>query len=605
MQEWRASGGSGERRPQQDGAEARLGRIHVLNDHLVNRIAAGEVVERPAAVVKELVENSLDAGASSIEVRVEDGGRRRIVVADDGEGMERDDALLALERHATSKLRNFDDLAAIATLGFRGEALPSIAAVSRFLLRTAARDGFGTEIEARAGRIAGVREVERGRGTTTEVGGLFFNVPARRKFLRAASTELAHIVRTVTHYALAHPSVRFLLEHEGRHLVEAAPATDRALRIAQIHGHELAAKLLPFAAERDGIRVSGFAGRPVDALARRDVQHMFVNGRLVQDRVLAHAVAAAYGNTLARGLYPAVLLFIDMDPARVDVNVHPQKTEVRFDRSSDVHDAVRAAVASALSHVGAVPRLEDLRPGTYAATPLASVAAALTRYASAAESQAPAYVAREPAAAASLLDDGSAAVDPGRRAVPLAQYKDSYIVAQDRDGLLLVDQHVAHERVLFERYLEETERGEVHVQRLLFPKTIELSADEAVVFDEEAAEFSRLGFLLERFGGNAVKLDGVPAFAKDVAPDRLLRELLGEAARTRSAATGAAELRRRLVTSAACQAAIKVNYPLAREGMQRLLDDLFLTENPTTCPHGRPIIFRLTLDEIERAFRRR
>jgi DNA mismatch repair protein MutL len=332
---------------------------------------------------------------------------------------------------------------------------------------------------------------------------------------------------------------------------------------------------------------------------------MFVNGRLVQDRVLAHAVAAAYGNTLARGLYPAVLLFIDMDPARVDVNVHPQKTEVRFDRSSDVHDAVRAAVASALSHVGAVPRLEDLRPGTYAATPLASVAAALTRYASAAESQAPAYVAREPAAAASLLDDGSAAVDPGRRAVPLAQYKDSYIVAQDRDGLLLVDQHVAHERVLFERYLEETERGEVHVQRLLFPKTIELSADEAVVFDEEAAEFSRLGFLLERFGGNAVKLDGVPAFAKDVAPDRLLRELLGEAARTRSAATGAAELRRRLVTSAACQAAIKVNYPLAREGMQRLLDDLFLTENPTTCPHGRPIIFRLTLDEIERAFRRR
>jgi DNA mismatch repair protein MutL len=604
MQEWRASGDRRHDASLQWSGGC-VGRIRVLDDHLVNRIAAGEVVERPAAVVKELVENSLDAGASSIEVRVEDGGRRRIVVADDGEGMERDDALLALERHATSKLKSFDDLAAIVTLGFRGEALPSIAAVSRFLLSTAARDGCGTEIEARAGRIVGVRDVDRPRGTTTEVGGLFSNVPARRKFLRAAPTELAHIVRTVTHYALAHPRVRFLLEHDGRRLIDAARAADRSERISQIHGRELAGKLLPFTAESAGIRVSGFAGRPVDALARRDVQHVFVNGRLVQDRVLSHAIGAAYGNTLARGLYPAVLLFVEIDPSRVDVNVHPQKTEVRFDRSSDVHDAVRAAVASALSHEVAVPRFGELRPGTTASAPLASVAAALARYESVAESPAVPYAAREVVPAPGLLEDGSAAVDPGRRAVPLAQYKDSYIVAQDRDGLLLVDQHVAHERVLFERYLSETERGEVHVQRLLFPKTIELSTEEAVVFDAEAREFSRLGFLLERFGGNTLKLDGVPAFAKDLAPDRLLHELLGEASRTRSAATGVDELRRRLVTSAACQAAIKVNYPLAREGMQRLLDDLFQTENPTTCPHGRPIIFRLTLDDIERAFRRR
>jgi DNA mismatch repair protein MutL len=574
-----------------------VGRIRVLDDHLVNRIAAGEVVERPSAVVKELVENSLDAMAGAIEIRVEDGGRRRIVVADDGLGMERDDALLALERHATSKLRTFEDLAAIATLGFRGEALPSIAAVSRFLLRTAARDGFGTEIEVKAGRIEGVREVERGRGTTAEVGGIFFNVPARRKFLRAAPTELAHIVRTVTHYALAHPSVRFVLEHDGRRLIEAPKAADRAERIAQVHGRELAAKLVPFDAENGGIRASGFAGRPVDALSRRDVQHVFVNGRLVQDRVLAHAISAAYGNTLARGLYPAMLLFVDIDPSRVDVNVHPQKTEVRFDRSSDVHDAVRAAVAAALSHEIAVPRFQDLRPETGRAAP--------TRDDAVGEFPATTYAPRDEVPAASLLDEGSAALDPGRRAVPLAQYKDSYIVAQDREGILLIDQHVAHERVLFERYLREAERGEVHVQRLLFPKTIELSTDEAVVFAAEAEEFGRLGFLVEAFGGNAVKLDGVPAFAKDVAPDRLLRELLGEAAKTRSAATGADELRRRLVTSASCQAAIKVNYPLAREGMQRLLDDLFQTENPTTCPHGRPIIFRLTLDEIERAFRRR
>jgi DNA mismatch repair protein MutL len=577
-----------------------VGRIRVLDDHLVDRIAAGEVVERPASVVKELVENSLDASASSIEIRIEDGGRRRIVVADDGEGMDRDDALLALERHATSKLKTFDDLAAIATLGFRGEALPSIAAVSRFLLRSAARPGFGTEIEVRGGRIVGVRDVERQRGTTVEVGGIFFNVPARRKFLRAVPTELAHTVRIASHYALAHPTVRFVLDHEGRRLIDAPIAADRAERIAQIHGRALSEKMVPFTFEANGVGVSGFAGRPVDASARRDVQHVFVNGRLVQDRVLSHAIAAAYGNALARGLYPAVILFLDIDRSRVDVNVHPQKTEVRFDRSSEIHDAVRAAVASALSHGVAVPRLEDLRP-----TPSASAASALARYAAVAESPRPAYAPSGFDGRPSLLGDGSAAVDPGRRAVPLAQYKDSYIVAQDREGLLLVDQHVAHERVLFERFLEEAERGEVQVQRLLFPKTIELQTDEALVFASESEEFARLGFLLEPFGGAAVKLDGVPAFAKDVDPDRLLRGLLGEAARTRSAATGPSDLRRRLVTTAACQAAIKVNYPLAYEGMQRLLDDLFLTENPTTCPHGRPIIFRLTLEDIERAFRRR
>ena len=571
-----------------------MGRIRVLDDHLVNRIAAGEVVERPASVVKELVENSIDAGARSIEVRVEDGGRQRIVVSDDGEGMERDDALLALERHATSKLQSADDLAAIATLGFRGEALPSIAAVSRFLLCTAAREGFATEIEVRGGRIEAVRDVARPRGTTIEVGAIFFNVPARRKFLRAAPTEIAHIVRTVTHYAVAHPSVRFVLEHGGRRLVDAGRAADRAERIAQVHGRELARSLLPFDREQAGLHVSGFAGRPVDASSRRDAQHVFVNGRQVQDRVLSHAIAAAYGDTLARGLYPAMLLFVEIDPARVDVNVHPQKSEVRFDRSSEVHDGVRAAVASALSHAGAVPEYRDLRP---AAGPLGRPMAV-------AEAAVREYAPRE-AAPASLLEDDGAAVTPGRRAVPLAQYRDSYIVAEDRDGLLIIDQHVAHERVLFERYLEDAARGEVDVQRLLFPKTIELTADEAAVFEAEAGEFARLGFLLEPFGGGSVKLDGVPAFAKDVAPDRLVRGLLGEAAATRSVATGTDELRRKLVTSAACQAAIKVNYPLSRDGMQRLLDDLFLTENPTTCPHGRPVIFRMSLEEIERAFRRR
>ena len=576
-------------------AGVHVGRIRVLDDHLVNRIAAGEVVERPASVVKELVENSLDAGATAIDVAVEDGGRRRILVTDDGEGMGRDDALLALERHATSKLARFEDLDAIATLGFRGEALPSIAAVSRFLLRTAPAGGDGTEIEARAGRIAGVRPVARERGTTIEVGGIFFNVPARRKFLRAAPTELAHVVRMVSHYALAHPAIRFRLDHDGKRLLDAPQAADRAERIAQVHGRAIAKTLIPFARDAGGIRVRGFAGRPVDASPRRDAQHLFVNGRLVEDRVLEHAIHEAYGDSGPRGHYPTLLLFLDVDPARVDVNVHPQKTEVRFARSSEIHDAVRDTLAGALSSTRAVPRFAELRPSPEPAPAMA--------LAGVAEPAASHYAAAPPPE--SLLAEGSPAVDDGRRAVPLAQYRDSYIVAQDRDGLLLVDQHVAHERVLFERYLADAERDEVGVQRLLFPKTIELTADEAILLEAEAGEFARLGFVLEPFGDRAVKVDGVPAVAKTVAPERLLRELLGEAARTRSTTAGATELRRRLVTSASCQAAIKVNYPLAYDGMQRLLDDLFCTENPTTCPHGRPILFRLTLEDIERAFRRR
>ena len=561
--------------------------IRVLDDHVVNRIAAGEVVERPASVLKELVENALDAGARSIEITVEDGGRRRILIADDGSGMDRDDALLALERHATSKLSRFEDLGAIATLGFRGEALPAIAAVSRFVLRTAARDGEGTEIEVRGGRIASVREIAWGRGTTIEAGGLFFNVPARRKFLKAATTELAHLVRVAGSYALARPDVRFRVDHEGRRLLESAPTPDRLERLAQVHGRAIADKLVPFRRERPGLTVSGFAGRPADALPRRDAQHLFVNGRRVADRLLTHAVNQAYANTVARGVYPSIFLFVDIDPEAVDVNVHPQKSEVRFVRSGEVHDAVRDAIASALSDGRTIPTLRDLRPiVTPGETP-------------------PAFAVREPSPAVGFFDTGEPAALPGRVATPLAQYKDSYIVAQDAEGIVLIDQHVAHERVLYEKYLADAERDEVQVQRLLFPATIEVTAEEALVVEEEIEEFRRLGILLEPVGDGTLRLDGVPAMAKEVPHERLVHALIGEAAGTRSAAAGSAELRRKVVTSAACQAAIKVNYPLTREGMQVLLDGLFATENPTTCPHGRPILFRLTFEEIERAFRRR
>ncbi len=606
-----------------------MGKIRILADHVINRIAAGEVVERPASVVKELLENSLDAGATAIEVQLTGGGKKQIRVGDDGAGMDRDDALLSLERHATSKLLRFEDLDAIGTFGFRGEALPSIAAVSRLLVRTAARDGEGTEIEARGGRIVAVRPVGSARGTWIEVGSLFFNVPARRKFLRADSTELAHVVRVASRCGLAHPGLRLTVSSEGRTLLDLPGAGTRAERVAQVFGPEAARSLVTFAAERRGARAHGFAGRPTQTRPRGDAQHFFVNGRLVQDRTLAHAVAEAYGNTVPHGRFPVLVLFLDLDPGRVDVNVHPQKSEVRFADPGGIHDLVREAVASALGRSAVVPSLSDLN-GSAGADRLSAVAEAAHRYLDRA-GDLPAFArcdgpgtrleARSESAGAPTLPssalaphasgDASEAAAPrdlgtGRaRLVPLAQLRSSYVLAEDADGLVIVDQHAAHERVLFERYLAAVEADRVEIQKLLFPRTIELPAEDRLLLEEEAEEFRRLGFLVEPFGADAVRVDGIPALAAEVEPYSLLRELLGEAARARSTVSAVGSLRRRLVTSAACQAAIKVNHSLGQAAMQNLLDDLARAQSPTTCPHGRPVLFRLTLRDIERAFRRR
>ncbi len=596
-----------------------VGKIRVLDDALINRIAAGEVVERPASVVKELVENAIDAGATSIAVGVEDGGKRRIRVSDDGSGMDRDDALLALERHATSKLAGPEDLDAIATLGFRGEALPSIAAVSRFLLRSAPWDGQGTEIEVRGGRIVSVREAGIPRGTSVEVASLFFNIPARRKFLKSEATELSHIVRVVARHALARPGVAFALEHGGRRLLEVPAAATLEERARYVLGGDAAGRLAGFRLERGGAIARGLAGRPVDASARRDAQYVFVNGRAVQDRTVSHALAEAYGNTVARDRFPAVILFLDLDPAVVDVNVHPQKLEVRFARASEVHDLVRDAVAATLGGERIVPRLSELRRSP---AEQGSVARAVGRFLERHDdeqggprpSPPPRWTVADPGASApapetephptppapslaGLLEEGTA--------VPLAQLRDSYVIAEDRDGLVIVDQHAAHERILFERLLAEAEANRVETQPLLLPLAIELPRHERVLLEEEIEEFRRLGFHVESFGGDTVRLDAVPAVVAELDAASILRELIGEAARARSATAAAMPLRHRLVTTAACKAAIKIHRPLSREEMRSLLDALMRCASPTTCPHGRPVLFRLGLAEVERAFRRR
>lgn len=575
-----------------------MGRIRLLDDALINRIAAGEVVERPGSVVKELVENALDSGASSVRILLEGGGKRRVRVEDDGHGMDRDDCLLAIERHATSKLDRDHPLVGIRSFGFRGEALPSIAAVSRFLLTSAPEDGAGTEVEVRGGRIAGVRPIDRPRGTTVDVSALFFNVPARRKFLRADTTELQHAVRTVTAAALARPETRFELVHEGRRLLALDPAPDPLARAPEILGGEDTRTFIPFESSGPGIRVTGLAGRPVDASLRRDPFRFLVNGRPVQDRLLSHAVAEAYGNAVPRGRTPRIVVLVELNPEAVDVNVHPQKSEVRFARPRDVHDTVRDAVGTALSRAGAVPTLADLLPPE---TP--------TRREEALALREPAPPLYEPGAppppARAVLPSREERLDDLPRVQALAQHRDSYIVASDEHGLVLVDQHVAHERVLYERYLEEAAADRVSVQRLLFPVVLELAPDEALLAEEHAEELRRLGFRLEPFGGSAFRIDGIPSLAAGLDPASLLRELLADASAARSARADAEALRHRFVTTAACKAAIKIHHPLSREAMQGLLDDLFRTANPTTCPHGRPILFRLEDESIERAFRRR
>jgi DNA mismatch repair protein MutL len=580
-----------------------LGKIRVLDDHLINRIAAGEVVERPASVVKELVENALDAGARRVGIAVVSGGKHSIRIEDDGSGMDRDDALLALERHATSKLTSPGDLETVSTLGFRGEALPSIAAVSRLLVRTAAEDGEGTEIEVRGGRIAGVRALGRPRGTTVSASSLFFNVPARRKFLRSETTEFAHVARFTTRCALAHPEVAFRLEHGPRTVLEAPAGEDLPARLARVMGEDVAARLLPFALAGSGMTVRGWTGRPSEAATGRGAQHLFVNGRVVSDRVLLHAIADAYRNTMARDGHPPVVLFLTVPPDRLDVNVHPQKAEVRFTAPREVHDLVREALVLALPEARAVPAYGDLRR----APSLPPVAE--PRLPAGGSSWIPAQPAASlpgeppaPAVVAAAVEDPPEA-PPAVRA--LAQFRESYIVAEDADGLVLVDQHAAHERILFERYLAQAEKNRVEIQRLLFARTVDLGVHERVLLEEEGDEFRRLGFLVEPFGGDTVRIDGVPAVAADLDPASLLRELLGEAAHVRAAAAGIGALRLRLVTTAACKAAIKIHHGLTREAMQRLLDDLFRTGSPTTCPHGRPLVFRLPLAEIERTFHRR
>ncbi len=693
-----------------------MGRIRILPDHVANQIAAGEVVDRPASVVKELLENSLDAGATRIRVEIEAGGRRLIRILDNGCGMNRDDALLAFERHATSKLRTADELLSISTLGFRGEALPSIASVSRLTLETAALETaaletaasdaptaaqpasrpVGTRIEIAGGKILAVEDAALPAGACFTIRDLFFNTPARRKFLRAESTETAHITALVTHYALAHPDKYFELISGSHTLLQAPPVLRAEERVFQVFGAETLSHLLPVAAEsaldRSGlpepppwkivpaeqasrrepghIRLSGFYSRPELQKLNRNSIYLFVNRRLIRDRMLLHAVSEAYRNILPPTSYPVALLFLEMPPEEVDVNVHPAKTEVRFRQQTLVHDFLRDSLRAALvqsrpaagflaaldssassllptaashlpgpSDLPLQPTRNGLPPGDpayaseeadaaqdpaqpFSAPPSSANSASDFRLAEPSLPAAPRNLPF-PAGLAEALPAllGSSAQPPATlhglaTLRPLGQLRNSFILAVNDEGLWIIDQHVAHERVLFEKILASRDVEAVQRQRLLMPVLVELQPWQMVIFAAIAEELDRNGFEAQPFGPRTIAIHAAPIGLEAGQMQRMLMEVIEQTGGLdrdnaadaplprRDLPADLRTLRGRVAASIACHSAIKINTPLEPQKMAWLLEELSKTAHPTSCPHGRPITLRYSWIEIQRAFQR-
>ncbi|HZI93998.1 MAG TPA: DNA mismatch repair endonuclease MutL [Patescibacteria group bacterium] len=576
-----------------------MSRIRVLPDHLINQIAAGEVIERPASVVKELLENAVDAGATSIVIDIEGGGRRRIRVADDGEGLGSDDILLALERHATSKLGAASDLGRIVTLGFRGEALPAIASVSRLTV-TSCRDGGGTRVDVEAGRILQVAPAGHPQGTTMDVRDLFFNTPARAKFLKSPQTELGHISDLVAACSIAIPAIAVTLSHESRRLVEATAGGDQAERIRQVFGPEWG-EALCFRSSIGAYEVRGFLLPPSAAASTRRSQHLYVNGRLVRDRLVNHAIMSACQAFLPKDRHVAVFLFIECEPEAVDVNVHPAKAEVRFADSRAVHDLVRDAIGGALRGEMPITALGIGASGRSSeAFELLAVREGPSQYTPRSMGETAPTTTPVPAAGTPVLPA------MGDIATVLAHYRESYIVAADRDGLLIIDQHAAHERILYEKLVRQSLDDGAGQQELLFPFAARLPRRLAPLISDVVEELGRLGLGAEPFGEETLKITRAPAILDAPSLPGLVDDLLRQMEGAESVGGGAGLPRmEKSLATVACHAAIKVRMPLTLEKMNYLIKELFRTENPLKCPHGRPTVLQFSQLAIERGFDRR
>ena len=588
-----------------------MAKIVRLSTELANQIAAGEVVERPASAVKELVENAIDAGARRINVTTELGGKRLIRVEDDGEGMTTEDAVLALERHATSKLSTVDDLAAIRTLGFRGEALPSIASVCHLTLRTRARgQDEGTQIQINAGVTASVRAIGAPEGTLVEIGDLFYNLPARRKFLKSDAAESARISKLVTQLALGYPEVGFTLTSASRKVVQCAPAESFAERFYQLYGDR--PDLVEVRKEAAGLRISGYIAALVEHGATRGPQNIFVNRRVVKDRTIAHAILAAYSRATIKERSPEVHLFIELPADRVDVNVHPMKAEVRFLEQSVVHEVLRRAIGEALGEGGA-PELQFRAVSDRQTEPLARSIPGVMSGASIPSRWTPvtAAFAREsrPAGAPSMgvsVERGAPALRDDatvRPMIALGQFRDTFIIAVDDEGIVIVDQHVAHERVLFEQVMERLTAGRLESQRLLVPMLVELSSSQRQSLAAHAEALDRLGFEVEPFGGASVRVAAAPTLLDLAACEAAIRAL-AEDLDGFDTGQRVEEALRQVAATTACHAAVKANDPLTPDKMRYILDELGRTAYSTVCPHGRPVLLRMGRRDVERAFQR-
>ncbi len=647
-----------------------MGRIHVLSETVANKIAAGEVVERPASVVKELLENSIDAGSTRIKILIEAGGKKFIQITDNGCGMVRDDAMLAFERHATSKMKNAEDLLSISTLGFRGEALPSIASVSRLRIETrAGEESSGTVMEINGGKIFKIEEAGLPSGTSITIRDLFFNTPARKKFLKAESTELSHIASLVTHYALAHPDKHFELHSATNAVLVAPPVAGYTERVYQVFGKEVLDQLVPVTAAQPlahiglpqpppwrrsenepphdpgELRLHGFISKPEIQKLNRNSIYIFVNGRLIHDRLIHHALTESYRNILPPTVFPVVLLFLEVPAEEVDVNVHPSKTEVRFRQGTVMHDFVRDSVRAALMKARPVPQFTteisarptaspSLTPGSFQ-VPSESIPSVNGPFPShnfilqpppapavnerlqfaggfSVEGNAAVSLAREPAfvstdsCARAIADEPEPASDlaPSLATLrPLGQIRESFILAVNHEGLWIIDQHVAHERVLFERILHQRSIQKVESQHLLMPLLLELTPAQQTVFTDISDELAKNGFDAEPFGARSIAIKAAPAGIDASQVEHMLHELLDQLLQE-DQAINVEKVRSRIAASIACHAAIKVNMPLEQNKMEWLLAELANTECPMSCPHGRPVVLRYSMKDIQKAFKR-
>ena len=602
-----------------------MGKIKRLSSEAANQIAAGELVERPASAVKELVENALDAGARRIVITIEQGGKRLIRVEDDGEGMDPEDATASLERHATSKIRQPGDLSTITTLGFRGEALPSIASVSRLILRTRIHSRkSGTEIKVNGGVTSSTREIGAPEGTAVEVSDLFYNLPARRKFLKSDAAESAQVSRFVTQLALGYPEVGFVLNSPRRRVLQYSPVKTFSERLFQVYGDR--PDLIKIRKETAGIRVYGYVAALTEHGTGRGPQHIFVNRRIVKDRTISHAIREAYSVASIKERSPEVCLFLDLPTDRVDVNVHPMKAEVRFLEQSLVHEMLRRTLGEALGQ-GSPPELQfrasssptsisvsqfipGVAEGTFSINRWRPVTEVSIRPEAVENEPGSEYETSKSVSCSSISDQTSlgqfgdvAGAQSIRAMIPLGQFRDTFIIAVDSEGVAIIDQHVAHERVLFEQVMERLTSGQLESQRLLEPMLVNLSASQRQALEMHAKELQQLGFDFEEFGGDCLRVGAVPAILRHHENATTLRALAEDLEGLRKSSPVENALRRMAATTA-CHAAVKANDRLTFEKMTHILTELRRTSYSTICPHGRPVVLRLTRKEIEKSFQR-